>query len=284
MATFRSTKTSTLNLQPRIGGDLALIRGIAKVVLEQSKTDPKALDIEFIERFTAGFEQYRSVVEATPWDEIERKCGGVTERDIRSAAKIYRDADRSIISWCLGVTQHEHGVDTVREIVNLLLLRGGNLGREGAGGPSPVRGHSNVQGNRTCGIDHRPTEDFLGRLAEVCKIDPPPRTRPGHRQDHRGHAQRRAEGVRGYGRQLRRRRTRHRIHLCRAPEMRTHRAGQYQTEPQPHRPRPPRPDPALPRPDREGPPALRRAVLLGGGFDEYGAPVARNEDARIPRS
>jgi molybdopterin-dependent oxidoreductase alpha subunit len=159
-----------LNLQPRIGGDLALIRGIAKVVLEQSKTDPKALDIEFIERFTAGFEQYRSVVEATPWEEIERKSG-VAERDIRSAARIYRDADRSIISWCLGVTQHEHGVDTVREIVNLLLLRG-NLGREGAG-PSPVRGHSNVQGNRTCGIDHRPTEEFLNRLGEVCKIDPP---------------------------------------------------------------------------------------------------------------
>lgn len=69
------------------------------------------------------------------------------------------------------MTQHEHGVDTVREIVNLLLLRG-NLGREGAG-PSPVRGHSNVQGNRTCGIDHRPTGPFLDRLAQVCGIDPP---------------------------------------------------------------------------------------------------------------
>ncbi|BBZ57382.1 oxidoreductase alpha (molybdopterin) subunit [Mycolicibacterium phocaicum] len=170
MATFKSTKTSTLNLQPRIGGDMALIRGIAKVVLEQSETDPKALDIEFIERYTTGFEAYRAAVEATSWDEIVYKSG-VSERDIRRAAKIYRDSDRSIISWCLGVTQHEHGVDSVREIVNLLLLRG-NLGREGAG-PSPVRGHSNVQGNRTCGIDHRPTEEFLARLGEVCGIDPP---------------------------------------------------------------------------------------------------------------
>jgi molybdopterin-dependent oxidoreductase alpha subunit len=170
MATFKSTKTSTLNLQPRIGGDMALIRGIAKVVLEQADTDPKALDIEFIERYTAGFEAYRAVVEATSWDSIEYKSG-VSQRDIRRAAEIYRDSDRSIISWCLGVTQHEHGVDSVREIVNLLLLRG-NLGREGAG-PSPVRGHSNVQGNRTCGIDHRPTEEFLERLAEVCDIDPP---------------------------------------------------------------------------------------------------------------
>jgi molybdopterin-dependent oxidoreductase alpha subunit len=76
-----------------------------------------------------------------------------------------------IIAWCLGLTQHEHGVDTVREIVNVLLLRG-NIGREGAG-PCPVRGHSNVQGNRTCGVNHRPDSQFLDRLAEVCGIDPP---------------------------------------------------------------------------------------------------------------
>lgn len=170
MATFRSTSTSTLNLQPRIGGDMALIRGIAKVVLEQSDTDPKALDREFIERHTSGFDEYRAVVEATSWDEIEFKSG-VRQEGIRKAAEIYRDSDRTIISWCLGVTQHEHGVDTVREIVNLLLLRG-NLGREGAG-PSPVRGHSNVQGNRTCGIDNRPSAEFLDRLAQVCGIDPP---------------------------------------------------------------------------------------------------------------
>lgn len=170
MATFKSTKTGTLNLQPRIGGDMALIRGIAKAVLEQAETDPKALDVEFIDRYTAGFENYRAVCEATSWEEIEYKSG-VRQGDIRKAAEIYREADRSIISWCLGVTQHEHGVDSVREIVNLLLLRG-NLGREGAG-PSPVRGHSNVQGNRTCGIDHRPTAAFLDRLAEVCGIDPP---------------------------------------------------------------------------------------------------------------
>lgn len=170
MATFNSTRTSTLNLQPRIGGDMALMRGIAKAVLEQAETDPKALDAEFIDRYTTGFEDYRAVCDATSWDEIEYKSG-VRQADIRKAAKIYRDADRSIISWCLGVTQHEHGVDSVREIVNLLLLRG-NLGREGAG-PSPVRGHSNVQGNRTCGIDHRPTGAFLDRLAEVCGIDPP---------------------------------------------------------------------------------------------------------------
>ncbi|WP_406380634.1 FdhF/YdeP family oxidoreductase [Streptomyces sp. NBC_00197] len=170
MALFKSTRTSTLNLQVRIGGDMALLRGMSKAVLEQAKTDPKALDQEFIDRHTAYFDDYRAVCEATPWDEIERQSG--IDRDgILKAAQVYREADRSIMSWCLGVSQHEHGVDTVREIVNLLLLRG-NLGREGAG-PSPVRGHSNVQGNRTCGIDHRPAEEFLNRLGEVCGIDPP---------------------------------------------------------------------------------------------------------------
>ncbi len=170
MAAFRATPTSDLNLQPRIGGDMALLRGMAKAVLEQSKSDPKAVDREFIDRYTSGFEEYRAVCDATSWTEIEQ-LSGVGEERIRAAVDIYRAADRTIISWCLGVTQHEHGVDTVREIVNLLLLRG-NLGREGAG-PSPVRGHSNVQGNRTCGIDHRPSEAFLERLGEACGIEPP---------------------------------------------------------------------------------------------------------------
>ncbi len=170
MALFKATRTSTLNLQVRVGGDMALLRGIAKAVLEQSRFDRKALDQEFIDRYTHGFEDYRALCEATSWAEIEDQSG-LTRADIVKAAGIYSRSDRTLISWCLGLTQHEHGVDTVREIVNLLLLRV-NLGREGAG-PSPVRGHSNVQGNRTCGIDHRPTQQFLDRLADVCHIDPP---------------------------------------------------------------------------------------------------------------
>ncbi|MFG2815979.1 FdhF/YdeP family oxidoreductase [Streptomyces sp. NPDC048410] len=170
MALNRATPTSSLNLQPRIGGDMALLRGMAKAIFAESETNPKALDSEFIDRHTSGFAEYRAVVEATPWEELELQSG-LGRAEIEAAARIYCDADRSIFSWCLGVTQHEHGVDTVREIVNVLLLRG-NLGREGAG-PSPVRGHSNVQGNRTCGIDHRPSKEFLDRLADVCEIDPP---------------------------------------------------------------------------------------------------------------
>ncbi|QWF84934.1 FdhF/YdeP family oxidoreductase [Amycolatopsis sp. CA-230715] len=172
MATFRATPTSTLNLQPRIGADLAVLRGMAKALFEWARTDPGAIDTEFVERHTHGFADYRALCEATTWAEIERQAG-LSRSEITEAAEVYRGADRCIFSWCLGVTQHEHGVDTVREIVNLLLLRG-NLGREGTG-PSPVRGHSNVQGNRTCGIDHRPAEEFLDRLGEVCGITPPRR-------------------------------------------------------------------------------------------------------------
>jgi molybdopterin-dependent oxidoreductase alpha subunit len=170
MATFHATKTGTMNVQPRIGGDLALLRGVAKVVLERAQTDLKAIDREFVARYTTGFETYRSLVEATGWQEIVHQSG-VDEATIRRLAEVYLGADRTVVAWCLGLTQQEHGVDTVREIVNLLLLRG-NIGREGAG-PSPVRGHSNVQGNRTCGIDHRPSKQLLDRLEEVCSITPP---------------------------------------------------------------------------------------------------------------
>jgi molybdopterin-dependent oxidoreductase alpha subunit len=170
MATRRATRTSTLDVQPRIAGDMALMRGVAKAVLEAAEHDPLAIDRDFLDRYTAGFEEYRALCAATPWDELVRQSG-VDEATIRKVAGVYLRSSRTIISWCLGVTQQEHAVDTIREIVNVLLLRG-NIGREGAG-PCPIRGHSNVQGNRTCGIDHRPKPQFLDRLAEVCGIDPP---------------------------------------------------------------------------------------------------------------
>jgi molybdopterin-dependent oxidoreductase alpha subunit len=170
MATFHSTGTSTMNVQVGVGGDLALLRGVAKAVLEAAEKDPKAIDRPFIDAYTTGFEAYRELVLGTPWDELVRQSR-VGEEEIRSLAAKYLAADRTIVSWCLGITQQDHGVDSIREIVNLLLLRG-NVGREGAG-PSPVRGHSNVQGNRTCGIDHRPSAEFLDRLDEVCGITSP---------------------------------------------------------------------------------------------------------------
>ena len=170
MATFHTTRTGTMNVQVRIGGDLALLRGVAKAVFEAAEKDPDVLDRQFIEHSTHGIDDYRALVEATPWADLVRDSG-IEEPGIRKLADSYIASKRVIIAWCLGLTQHEHGVDTVREIVNLLLLRG-NIGREGAG-PCPIRGHSNVQGNRTCGVNHRPDKAFLDRLADVCGIDPP---------------------------------------------------------------------------------------------------------------
>ena len=170
MARFKTTDTATGTLQVRPGGDLALIRGMAKAVFEAAASDPSVLDREFLDAYTNGVDDYRALVEATPWSDLVTQSG-LSEEQIRGAADVYIGAARTVISWCLGVSQHEHGVDTVREIVNLLMLRG-NIGRPGTG-PSPVRGHSNVQGNRTCGIDHNPSEAFLARLDEVCGIHSP---------------------------------------------------------------------------------------------------------------
>ena len=170
MMLFRATPTSTLNLQPRIGGDFALMRGIAKHLLEVARADAKAIDSDFIAQHTSGFDAYHAACDAVGWDELEHQSG-LTRDQIQAAAEIYRAANACVISWCLGISQQDQAVDTIREIMNVLLLRG-NIGREGAG-PCPIRGHSNVQGNRTCGIDHRPSEAWLARLDAACGITSP---------------------------------------------------------------------------------------------------------------
>jgi molybdopterin-dependent oxidoreductase alpha subunit len=170
MLLFKATTTSSLNLQPNLGGDFALMRGIAKYLFEQAEKDPSAISKLFIDTYTSGFEEYKRVCQETSWSTIVEQSG-LEKGKIEQAGEIYRQANAAIISWCLGVTQHQHSVDMIREIVNVLLLRG-NIGREGAG-PCPVRGHSNVQGNRTCGIHNNPPEDWLARLDEACNIKSP---------------------------------------------------------------------------------------------------------------
>jgi molybdopterin-dependent oxidoreductase alpha subunit len=170
MMFFHPTRIGTLNIQPRIAGDMALMRGVAKHLLETAETDPNAIDWRFIERYAAGFESYQATLEKTSWEELVRQSG-VELAQIHALGEVYRKSGSAIISWCLGVTQQEHAVDTIREIINVLLMRG-NMGREGAG-PCPIRGHSNVQGNRTCGIDHRPKEEWLARLDKACGINSP---------------------------------------------------------------------------------------------------------------
>ncbi|WP_084337548.1 FdhF/YdeP family oxidoreductase [Actinomadura oligospora] len=174
MGLNKSTPTGTMDVQVRIGGDMALLRGVAKAVLEKAETDPHAVDRDFLDRHTTGFEVYAKIVRESAWADLER-VSGVREARIRELAAVYLRSKRTIVAWCLGITQHDHAVDTIREIVNVLMLRG-NIGTEGAG-VCPVRGHSNVQGNRTCGIDHRPPPFLTDRMDELYAFTPP--RRPG---------------------------------------------------------------------------------------------------------
>jgi anaerobic selenocysteine-containing dehydrogenase len=153
-----SEPTSSAYFRPALGGDMAAMRGMAKFLLQwerdaQAKGEPAVFDHAFIAEHTSGVDDYLAAVDATTWEHIVEQSG-LTLAEIELAARMYRKAERVIMCWAMGVTQHRHSVPTMQEIVNLQLLRG-NVGKPGAG-LSPVRGHSNVQGDRTMGIDEKP--------------------------------------------------------------------------------------------------------------------------------
>ena len=169
MLADQSTKLSSDYFQLKIGGDLACVKGIIKYVLEadqaaQTNGQPRLIDVEFIAHHTHGFEALVADVAAESWQVIECESG-LSLTQIKRAADVYMHAKSTIICWGMGLTQHKHSVATIQMITNLLLLRG-NLGRPGAGA-CPVRGHSNVQGDRTMGITSRPAPAFLDRLEKV---------------------------------------------------------------------------------------------------------------------
>jgi molybdopterin-dependent oxidoreductase alpha subunit len=150
----------------RVGGDIAAIKGIMKVLVEadevaRSKGQPEILDWDFIRDHTRGLEALVDDLRATQWSDIERYSGLLRE-DIEYAAQVYLKAERAIIVYGMGITQHQRGAQNVQQLANLALLRG-HIGRDGAG-ICPVRGHSNVQGDRTVGITETPSEEFLDRL------------------------------------------------------------------------------------------------------------------------
>ncbi|WP_435016983.1 FdhF/YdeP family oxidoreductase [Tundrisphaera sp. TA3] len=165
------TAIAELFLPVRINGDVALLKGIMKEVLEEERRRPgEVLDHAFIAEHTSDFEAFAAALEATSWEEIVRESG-IDRELIRRAGQIYANAGRVIVCWAMGLTQHKNAVANIQEVVNLLLLRG-NLGKPGAGA-CPVRGHSNVQGDRTMGIYERPSEVFLDRLGAAFGFDPP---------------------------------------------------------------------------------------------------------------
>lgn len=148
-------------VQIRLGGDQALFQGIGKHLLEAQARDGSVLDAAFIAEHTSGFEAYEAEVADVAWADLE-VATGLTEERIRGIGELVRASTATIVCWAMGLTQHKHSVATLRDVVNVLLLQG-SIGRPGAG-VCPVRGHSNVQGDRTMGIFEKPSEAFLESL------------------------------------------------------------------------------------------------------------------------
>ncbi|WP_249976809.1 FdhF/YdeP family oxidoreductase [Vreelandella olivaria] len=146
---------------PQLGGDMAVVRGMAKTLFALDAAGEAVLDHDFMAAHTVHLDAYRSLVEETQWSTLEAQSG-LTRAEMEQAAALYARSKATIICWAMGITQHVHSVATVREIVNLLMLCG-NLGKPGAG-TSPVRGHSNVQGDRTMGIFEKPSDALLDAL------------------------------------------------------------------------------------------------------------------------
>jgi molybdopterin-dependent oxidoreductase alpha subunit len=160
-----------LYLQVKINGDVALLKAMMKCVLEAEAEAPgKIIDRGFIDEHTLGYAELVGDLDRHAFGDLVA-ASGVPEEQIRAAAKIYIESKATIACWAMGLTQHQNGVANIQELTNLLLMRG-NIGRPGAG-VCPVRGHSNVQGDRTMGIWERPSQAFLDRLGEAIGFSPP---------------------------------------------------------------------------------------------------------------
>ncbi|RCG21977.1 hypothetical protein DTL70_15975 [Streptomyces diacarni] len=160
------TPLTDLFLQIRLGGDQALFRALNRMLLEREG----ALDEQFVAEYTHGFEEFAKAARATDRDETAAATG-LEHAEIERALEMVLASRRTVVCWAMGLTQHKHSVPTIREVVNFLLLRG-NIGRPGAG-VCPVRGHSNVQGDRTMGIFERPAPAFLDALEQEFGFAPP---------------------------------------------------------------------------------------------------------------
>ncbi len=175
MATFGSTRIASEYCQVRVGGDAAALKGIMKLVLEADDAatgagQPPVLDTAFIAEHTDGFEAFAGDIKQTAWDDI-LSTSGLSREQLERVARVYMQSKAVIAVYGMGITQHRLGTENVQQLANLLFLCG-NIGRPGAG-ICPVRGHSNVQGDRTVGIDEKPKPEFLDRLGRVFGFDPP---------------------------------------------------------------------------------------------------------------
>ncbi|PKW15980.1 FdhF/YdeP family oxidoreductase [Saccharopolyspora spinosa] len=167
----RGTAIADQFLQIRPGGDLALFKALNLLLLEAEDANPgTVLDHEFIQANTSGFAEFAERAHEITWDEV-RTATGLTREEIKQVRDRVLASKSIIVCWAMGLTQQKHGVPTIREVVNFLLLRG-NIGKPGAG-TCPVRGHSNVQGDRTMGIWERMPQGFLDALEREFGFTPP---------------------------------------------------------------------------------------------------------------
>lgn len=161
---------SDLLLQVKINGDMALISAMIKIVFEIAESRPQVINQQFIDEATQGFASFKDSIVQLDLNELIA-ASGIEEKLIREAAEIFCNSKRVIACWAMGLTQHHDGVATIQQLVNLLLL-GGHIGREGAG-VCPVRGHSNVQGDKTMGITENPPAYLLKNLSEKFNFTAP---------------------------------------------------------------------------------------------------------------
>ena len=167
----KGTSLTDQFLQIRLGGDMALLQAVSKRVLDAEAARPgTVLDHDFLDRHCDGLDEFTAHL-ANLDEQAVLDATGLTVAEIDELADRYLKADRVIITWAMGLTQHKKAVSSIREIVNLLLLRG-NMGKPGAGA-SPIRGHSNVQGDRTMGVWEKMPPAFLDALQAEFGFDPP---------------------------------------------------------------------------------------------------------------
>ena len=165
------TSLTDLYLQVKINGDIAFLKAAMSLLLKKEKEAPGTVfDHEFIKEYTSGYEEFIHELEEIDFEACMADCG-LSKSRIEKAADLIARKERIIICWAMGLTQQENGVGNIKEVVNLLLLKGA-IGKPGAG-TCPVRGHSNVQGDRTMGIWEAPKEPFLQKLDEVHGIQSP---------------------------------------------------------------------------------------------------------------
>lgn len=175
MLSMSSTELASTYYKVRVGGDAAMLKGVMKILFIMheealSKGESGVIDEAFINEHTEGFDALKADLEGTDWDHII-KVSGMAREEMQHIARLYASAERTIICYGMGITQHQYGTQNVQQIANLLLMRG-NIGKPGAG-ICPLRGHSNVQGDRTVGITEIPPQSLLDGIERVFGFRPP---------------------------------------------------------------------------------------------------------------